>query len=305
MGQGDEDCIFVYYHSRHLRAVRHCINKSGISFRIVGPCMYSYFVRLVGIVENRKTVFLQLRGNYQGKIKMKTISGAIANDRPFTMRSGVLDFIYKSTDYLENYELICKDDLVREKTPTEVKKAIFSLVKDRKLGRFCDIGCGDGFIIKQAESPDKIAVDIALDYLRILPDTITRVRCWAEDTPFKTGSMDTILCSDVIEHVLDARLLAGELTRIVKPEGSILLAFPFEQDLSVYELPAYKAKYAKYKYVHLRTINDLLIKELFPNHDVIFSRVITEGMKLMEFKPYPIKFIELKRKVSRDSLCAE
>jgi len=227
--------------------------------------------------------------------------GSFMDDKPFSVHNGILDFIYESTDYLENYELICKDDLCKEKTPMAVKKILLSLVKDRILGRFCDIGCGDGYIIEHIESPDKIAVDIAFDYLSLLSDNITKVRCWAEDTPFKTGSMDTILCSDVIEHVLDTRLLAKELTRIIKPEGNILLAFPFEQDLGVYELPKYKAKYAKYKYIHLRAINDLLIEELFPDYNVVFSCMIREGMKFMEFKPYPIKFIELRRKVIKGS----
>ena len=71
---------------------------------------------------------------------------------------------------------------------------------------------------------------------------------------------------------------------------------PFEQDLGVYDLPEYKEKHGKYKYVHVRSVDDETIAELFPNYEVRFSYLITEGMKLMEFRPYPTKFYDLRRK---------
>jgi SAM-dependent methyltransferase len=40
------------------------------------------------------------------------------------------------------------------------------------------------------------------------------------------ASYDVVLCSHVIEHVADDRAAIGELTRILSPQGFLLLAFP-------------------------------------------------------------------------------
>ena len=45
--------------------------------------------------------------------------------------------------------------------------------------------------------------------------------------PFDTGSVDGVISTQVLEHVPDARLLIKEMSRIVKPNGSIILSIPF------------------------------------------------------------------------------
>ncbi len=212
----------------------------------------------------------------------------------FQLRKGIACFIRRFDDYTQNYLRICEDDLAEPKTPGTVKKIFTRLVQQRaQPGVTADVGCGDGYVIRSVKSRCKIAVDIALRYLELLPDSVTRIWSFAENLPLKAHSLDTLICTDVLEHVRDASAVAAEIKRLVKPDGRLLLAFPFEQDLSVYDLPEYKAKYGKYKYVHLRSIDDTLIEDLFPEFETSFSHLITEGMDSMEFKPYPIKFIEL------------
>jgi|GEM_PF-2793406 len=214
----------------------------------------------------------------------------------FAIRDRIACFLQQFNDYTANYEQICTDDLVTPKTPSIVKQIFTQLVQERARGITCDLGCGDGYVIQRVESPEKIAVDIAFDYLKRLPESMMRIWGEVETVPLASGCIETIICTDVLEHVQDATLLAREIDRLLQPEGKVLLAFPFEQDLSVYDLPEYKAKYAKYKYVHLRSVDDVLITELFPEFEVRFSHLIVEGMKFMEFKPYPIKFVELVRR---------
>jgi SAM-dependent methyltransferase len=45
--------------------------------------------------------------------------------------------------------------------------------------------------------------------------------------PFDTGSVDGVISTQVLEHVPNARLLIKEMSRIVKPNGSIILSIPF------------------------------------------------------------------------------
>ena len=164
--------------------------------------------------------------------------------------------------------------LVEPKTPSIVKQIFTQLVQEQASGVTCALGCGDGYVIQRVESPKKIAIDIAFDYLKRLPDSIVRIWSKVEAVPVIAGCIETIICTDVREHVQDSTLLAQEISRLIQLGGKVLLAFPFEQDLSVYDLPEYKAKYAKYKYVHLRSVNDALIAELFPEFEVRFSHLI-------------------------------
>ena len=207
--------------------------------------------------------------------------------------NGIGLFLEAVDDYVENYEQICADDLLEPKTPSAVKEIFADLIGARAGGTICDLGCGDGYVLRRAVGERRIAVDIARPYLETLPASIMRILSWVEDVPLKAGAIDTLICTDVLEHVRDAGALAREIERLVRPGGRLLLVVPFEQDLGVYDLPEYKAKYAKYKYVHLRSIGDATVAGLFANFELGATHLITEGMKFMEFKPYPIKFYEL------------
>ncbi|NJL55222.1 class I SAM-dependent methyltransferase [bacterium] len=233
---------------------------------------------------------------FSGIVNTQGLRTHYPNVQALEVRDGIVCFMSDFDDYTENYDQICTDDLMIPKTPSEVKRIFTRLVEERSAGMVCDLGCGDGYVIQRIESQHRIAIDIALEYLKRLPDSILRIWSRAEQVPLVSSCLDTVVCTDLIEHVVDAQLLAREIKRILKPNGRILMAFPFEQDLTVYNLPEYKLKYGKYRYVHLRSITDGLIAQLFPEFDVCFEHLITEGMKFMEFRPYPIKFVELARK---------
>jgi SAM-dependent methyltransferase len=46
------------------------------------------------------------------------------------------------------------------------------------------------------------------------------------ELPFATGSLDRVLCSEVLEHVLDPAAAAGELARVLKPGGWLAVSVP-------------------------------------------------------------------------------
>src|SRR5207302_422653 len=45
-----------------------------------------------------------------------------------------------------------------------------------------------------------------------------------ESLPFGDGEFDAVLCSQVIEHVLDAPAALRELTRVLRPGGVLILS---------------------------------------------------------------------------------
>lgn len=54
--------------------------------------------------------------------------------------------------------------------------------------------------------------------------------------PVQTSSVDTVLSTEVLEHVPDPKRLVNEMARVLKPGGKLLLTVPFIQPL--HELPS-------------------------------------------------------------------
>lgn len=62
-------------------------------------------------------------------------------------------------------------------------------------------------------------------------------------------SVDAVLCSQVLEHVFDARLFLLEINRILRPGGKLLLTVPFVWD--EHEQPFDFARYSSFGLHHL------------------------------------------------------
>jgi SAM-dependent methyltransferase len=121
---------------------------------------------------------------------------------------------------------------------------------DRKFARICEIvraelpcesfldaGCGDGRYLRalEAELPDRIAgVDISeriLETARVaIPQAALR-QGNLESLPFDDASFEVVLCTQVIEHVLDAAAGVAELARVLKPGGRLVISTDNEQNV--------------------------------------------------------------------------
>ncbi|HEY3541368.1 MAG TPA: class I SAM-dependent methyltransferase [Gaiellaceae bacterium] len=119
---------------------------------------------------------------------------------------------------------------------------------DRKFARICglvreqlpceaflDAGCGDGRYLAAlaAELPARRAgVDLSE---RILETARQRVDAdfrqgSLEALPFADAEFDVVLCSQVIEHVLDAEAALRELARVLRPGGTLVISTDNERN---------------------------------------------------------------------------
>lgn len=105
-------------------------------------------------------------------------------------------------------------------------------------GRLLDVGAGNrpyerwyGPLVEEA-----VAVDVAVS------DGLA-VRAVAEQLPFVAGSFDTVLATEVLEHVHDAEAALAEVYRVLRPGGHALLTVPF-----VY--PVHEAPYDFHRFTH-------------------------------------------------------
>ena len=102
-----------------------------------------------------------------------------------------------------------------------------------------DVGCGRGILSRLIDG------DVAYVGLNLSPDDL-RAECWLgrrEDLriafslpmiPVKTGSVDTVICTEVVEHVpRQAGLVAiRDMFRILKPMGRLVVSTPNGRSLS-------------------------------------------------------------------------
>ena len=47
--------------------------------------------------------------------------------------------------------------------------------------------------------------------------------------PFENKSVDIAICTEVIEHVIDPKVVLNELNRIIKDDGLIIISIPNEK----------------------------------------------------------------------------
>jgi len=106
------------------------------------------------------------------------------------------------------------------------------IIADVRGTSVVDIGCGTGFLLnkvqeKHPELSRTCGVDFAIDDADALPN-IEYIAAKVEDLPFKDGEFDTVICTHVIEHVLDYRASIAELRRIAKKR--LIIVVPRERE---------------------------------------------------------------------------
>ena len=109
-----------------------------------------------------------------------------------------------------------------------IKRIVASVIGDS----VCDVGCGTGALltrIKAAANPPKrlVGVDFVVDDAASL-DGIEYKEARIEDLPFADNEFDTVICTHVIEHLLDYRQAIEELRRIAKKR--LIIVVPRERE---------------------------------------------------------------------------
>ena len=89
-------------------------------------------------------------------------------------------------------------------------------------GLTLDVGCGSRPYEKTFFSGARRYV--GTDYLtdRSRPEIV----CGAQELPFRDSVFDTVVCTEVLEHVPDPGLALREIRRVIKPSGSLILSTP-------------------------------------------------------------------------------
>lgn len=96
----------------------------------------------------------------------------------------------------------------------------------------CDVGCGTGALLARFRKarPDLkrlTGVDFVIDDASSL-EGVEYVAARIEELPFEDGEFDTVVCTHVIEHVLEYREAIAELRRIARKR--LIIVVPRERE---------------------------------------------------------------------------
>jgi SAM-dependent methyltransferase len=101
------------------------------------------------------------------------------------------------------------------------RKALATVLEKLDGKSVLDIGCGEQPYRRFLRSSCKY---VGVDVHALHPETIiARAGSpWPVDGPF-----DLVICTQVLEHVVDAQTFCGEIGRVLVPGGTLLLSVPF------------------------------------------------------------------------------
>jgi ubiquinone/menaquinone biosynthesis C-methylase UbiE len=117
-------------------------------------------------------------------------------------------------------------------TEKERVKAIYKLMDVSQKDRVLEIGCGAGNILEKAPSGKLFGVDISLFILTKAKQKLNKKVCLfqadARTLPFKDQVFTRVICSEVLEYLLDPSAALNEAARILGNQGVVIISVPNE-----------------------------------------------------------------------------
>ncbi len=105
------------------------------------------------------------------------------------------------------------------------------IIQNLTFSRCLDVGCASGYMISEISSayPNSkyFGVDVydkAIEYAKVKYPHIKFYQSAAEKMPFKENSFDLIISYETIEHVKGPRGFLSEIRRMLKKDGTLILA---------------------------------------------------------------------------------
>ena len=117
---------------------------------------------------------------------------------------------------------------IRGPTVRQISRKVAALAPDRML----DVGCGDGRLAREIK---QVWPRVVVHGCDLSVSALTRAegldRRYAVDLnvdrlPEPDGSLDLVVASEVIEHLIDPGLAVAEFHRVIKPGGHVLITVP-------------------------------------------------------------------------------
>jgi len=167
------------------------------------------------------------------------------------------------------------------------------VIRRHAKGLLADVGCGS--VPYYDFYKDLITDNICLDWGRedgevsYLDHTIDLNR---DKIPLDANSVDTVLCTDVLEHIKKPEQLFSEMARILKADGNLILTVPFMY--WIHDAPYDYHRYTKHKLVDFCEENRLKVVSIdeFGGLPEVIYDLVYKGFNL-DYFPLRRPFISI------------
>lgn len=112
-----------------------------------------------------------------------------------------------------------------------------------------DAGCGEGYLLAMLEekATPTVGMDISLSKLmtakkNIRSSSLLLASC--QNIPLRLGSFRTVTSVGVLEHVDDHPKALREIREALKPQGKLLVTFPFEEIHAALKTLMFRSKHS-------------------------------------------------------------
>jgi ubiquinone/menaquinone biosynthesis C-methylase UbiE len=168
------------------------------------------------------------------------------------------------------------------------KKKIIKMLYPQKSDIICDLGCGDGNLSRDIVKKAKKIYGADISPTRVKKARKNGIDAVCADvcsTPFKSNYFDKVICSEVIEHVIEPRKLLQEINRVLKRGGIAALTVPFNQKIEKTLLDVPKEDLEQMDYEEIK-------RKYHVTEDHLNSFSEEEFIKLLEEEKFTIKQID-------------
>jgi len=202
---------------------------------------------------------------------------------------------YESDDYISHTD--GKRSLFEKLYHTVKQKALRDKIKliegfQPAKGKILDIGAGTGDFLVMAKSSGWDVVGLEPNPKAKAIAEVKGVTFLNELSQMPDHSADVITMWHVLEHVPDVEAQIAELKRIVKPEGTIIIAVP---NFHSYDAQHYGKFWAAYDVPrHLWHFSKIAIKKLFSKHEMELVKILP-----MKFDSFYVSLLSEKYKTGK------
>lgn len=95
-----------------------------------------------------------------------------------------------------------------------------------KGGKILDVGCGDMHLSTLLPNYEWVGIDVAKDAVGTKAYSFIKHDLMYAPYPLQSHSFDGAICSEVLEHVWDLRIVNQEVKRLLKPGGHYIMSTP-------------------------------------------------------------------------------